>query len=219
MTSAQTLQLDLTPSDYIGYNIACNGEIALPTMPGGMLYLDQSGKIKTSNTGPTLGCASATLAVPVWTSEGSVGTIFTCPIYRVGIGTWNIPNHIKLKVEGQTWLTDKVGIGVDPLAINGPGDYLLVVNGKMGAKEIYCSAGTPWPDYVFSNDYPLMPLKEVKEYITKHEHLPGIPSAEEVKNAGINVYDQLAKAYEKIEELYLHLIRLEERMKEMEKAK
>lgn len=68
----------------------------------------------------------------------------------------------------------------------------------------------PWPDYVFSDDYKLMPLKELKEYIKTNKHLPGVLSAAEMQSSGVNVYEQLAKAYEKIEELYLHLIKLEE---------
>ncbi|MFN8154575.1 MAG: hypothetical protein U0Y08_09815 [Bacteroidia bacterium] len=79
--------------------------------------------------------------------------------------------------------------------------------------------GNPWPDYVFSDEYHLMPLKELKEYIKANKHLPGVPSAAEMQSSGVNVYEQLAKAYEKIEELYLHLIEMEERIQKMEAEK
>jgi hypothetical protein len=196
--------------------INAGGDVVFPNIQSGMLYLDETGKVKTSNVTPA-GCAATNL--PVWRSEASVGMLFTCPPHKVGIGDWNVPNHIKLKVEGNTWLNGKVGIGFDPVTINGPADYLLLVNGKMGAKEIYCSAGTPWPDYVFSDTYSLMSLQEVKAFISEKKHLPGIPSATELESTGINVYEQLSKAYEKIEELYLHLIALEERMRKMESGK
>jgi hypothetical protein len=87
---------------------------------------------------------------------------------------------------------------------------------KIGATEIFCSVGNPWPDYVFSDEYQLMPLKELKDYIKANKHLPGVPSAADMQASGVNVYEQLAKAYEKIEELYLHLIELEERMIQFE---
>ncbi|TKC56603.1 hypothetical protein FBD94_23100 [Pedobacter hiemivivus] len=95
-----------------------------------------------------------------------------------------------------------VGIGT-----NDPKDYRLAVNGKIRAQEIKVEA-SPWPDYVFTNSYSLPTLQETEKHIKENGHLPGIPSAAEVKANGIDLGEMNAKLLQKIEELTLHLIEL-----------
>ena len=83
----------------------------------------------------------------------------------------------------------------------------LSVNGKIRAHEIKVETGN-WPDYVFAKDYQLPGLKETELHIKANGHLPGIPSAEEVKNNGIDLGDINARLLQKIEELTLHVIEL-----------
>jgi hypothetical protein len=54
-----------------------------------------------------------------------------------------------------------------------------------------------------------MPLHEVDAYIQSNGHLPGLPSAAEVAENGVELGETQALLLEKIEELTLHLIRLE----------
>ena len=61
-------------------------------------------------------------------------------------------------------------------------------------------------DYVFNEDYPLMPLDLLGEYITNEKHLPNIPSAEEVKKNGLDITDFQGKLLEKVEELTLYTL-------------
>jgi hypothetical protein len=63
-----------------------------------------------------------------------------------------------------------------------------------------------WADKVFKKDYALMPLGELGVYIEQHQHLPGIPSAQEVVEKGISQQEMMVKLLEKIEELTLHQI-------------
>ncbi|PYF74250.1 hypothetical protein [Pedobacter nutrimenti] len=84
-------------------------------------------------------------------------------------------------------------------------DYKLQVKGKVRAQEIKVETAN-WPDYVFAKDYVLPSLKETEKHIQEKGHLPGIPSAEEVKNNGVNIGEMNAKLLKKIEELTLHLI-------------
>lgn len=101
-------------------------------------------------------------------------------------------------------LDGNVGIGTTT-----PGVYKLAVNGKVVAKEIKVKDGTPWPDYVFNKDYNLMSLASLEDFIQKNNHLPNIPSAQEVKeNDGIELGAMNAKLLEKIEELTLYMIEL-----------
>jgi hypothetical protein len=98
--------------------------------------------------------------------------------------------------------TGNVGIGTST-----PGEKLSV-NGKIRAREVKVET-TNWPDYVFAKNYKLPSLAETEEHIKKEGHLPGIPSAQEVKANGIDLGEMNAKLLQKIEELTLHLIQKE----------
>ena len=101
------------------------------------------------------------------------------------------------------YFSGKVGIKTPD-----PRDFDLAVNGKIRAQEIKVEA-SPWPDYVFEKSYPLPSLKETEKHIKEKGHLFGIPSAAEVKTNGIDLGDMNVKLLQKIEELTLHLIRME----------
>ncbi len=83
--------------------------------------------------------------------------------------------------------------------------YKLAVNGNIRAKEIKVETSN-WPDYVFEKSYTLPTLEETEKYIKEKGHLPGIPSAQEVKTNGIDLGEMNARLLQKIEELTLHVI-------------
>jgi len=83
----------------------------------------------------------------------------------------------------------------------------LAVNGNIRAHEIKVETAN-WPDYVFAKSYQLPTLQETEKHIKEKGHLPGIPSAEEVKVNGIDLGEMNAKLLKKIEELTLHLIEI-----------
>ena len=91
----------------------------------------------------------------------------------------------------------------------------LAVNGNIRAKEIKVETSN-WPDYVFAEDYKLPSLKETEQHIKEQGHLPGIPSAAEVNEHGINLGDMNAKLLKKIEELTLLLIQQNKRIETLE---
>jgi len=93
--------------------------------------------------------------------------------------------------------------------------YKLEVNGTIRAKEIRVESG--WADFVFSPDYSLMPLKEVKSYIEENNHLPNIPTESEVKENGVGLSDMTTKLLQKIEELTLYVIQQDEKIDELNK--
>ncbi|MFD2935099.1 hypothetical protein [Spirosoma flavum] len=53
------------------------------------------------------------------------------------------------------------------------------------------------------------PLGSAAAYIGQHGHLPGVPSAQEVVESGVDLVKMNAKLLEKIEELTLYCIQLE----------
>lgn len=85
--------------------------------------------------------------------------------------------------------------------------HKLAVNGAVRAKEVIVDTG--WADYVFADDYELKPLSEVESFIKQHRRLPEMPSAEEVKERGVSIGEAQSKLLAKVEEVVLHLIRLE----------
>ncbi len=69
----------------------------------------------------------------------------------------------------------------------------------------------------FEKDYQLMPLEEVEAYIAKYHHLPGTPSADKVEeNGSFELGETTINHQVKIEEVFLHLIELEEETKALE---
>lgn len=91
----------------------------------------------------------------------------------------------------------------------------LIVPGKIKANEVKVTSNV-WADYVFESTYRLRTLAEVKNYISKNKHLPGIPAAKDIEENGLSLGDMQQKQMEKIEELTLYLINLDERMNRIE---
>jgi len=59
-----------------------------------------------------------------------------------------------------------VGIGSTTM-----GTHKLAVEGSIGAREvIVLSSG--WSDFVFDNDYSLLSLSKLEDYISENKHLP-----------------------------------------------
>jgi hypothetical protein len=137
---------------------------------------------------------------------GFVGWIYnaTASSAYLKIGTQSGNNNTVLNLDG-----GKVGIGTASPS------HPLSVNGAIRAKEVIINSG--WSDYVFDDDYNLMPLKEVASFIKENHHLPGIPSEAEVKEKGVSIGDVQSKLLAKIEELTLHMIQADERSTRIEK--
>jgi hypothetical protein len=104
-------------------------------------------------------------------------------------------SNIQINANGGT---GNVGIGTTNPS------HKLSVNGAIRAKEVIVDTG--WSDYVFDKDYRLTSLDEVERAIEKDGHLPGIPSAQEVAEHGVNMGEMQSKLLAKVEELTLHLI-------------
>ena len=74
-----------------------------------------------------------------------------------------------------------------------------------------------WCDYVFEPDYDRLCLPELRTFLDEQQHLPGIPPAEQLVAAGgFELGDMTLRYQEKIEELFLHLIDLQNETKALE---
>ncbi len=84
---------------------------------------------------------------------------------------------------------------------------MLSVNGRIRSREVKVE-NLNWPDYVFAKDYEMPSLSDTEKQIKDLGHLPGIPSASEVKANGIDLGEMNAKLLQKVEELTLYLIEM-----------
>jgi len=105
--------------------------------------------------------------------------------------------------------TGNVGIGTTNPT------YKLTVNGTIRSKKVIVDTG--WSDFVFEDDYSLMPLHQLDKFIEENKHLPEIPSAKEVEANGISLGEMDAKLLQKIEELTLYTIEQQKMIDELVK--
>jgi len=120
---------------------------------------------------------------------------------------------------------------IDRLVIDGSGNvvigattgatgYILSVKGRLACDEILIDDQAYWPDYVFQKEYDLLTIDEFRNSVETNKHLPGMPSADDIsENGGFHVGDMQKKLLEKIEELSLYIIELNERVKTLEAEK
>jgi hypothetical protein len=107
-------------------------------------------------------------------------------------------------------ISGRVGIGTTHMPTSGAGyGYkLYVADGILTEKLVIAVDGSAqWPDYVFSEDYKLMELKDLENYISLNKHLPGMQSASELSN-GVDILEVQKSQMKLIEELVLYTIQL-----------
>ncbi len=129
---------------------------------------------------------------------------------NIGVGTANpsarfqVQNGSTNSADSAFFISNNGSVGIGTKSFDTT--YRLLVNGGIRAKKIIVESG--WADYVFSENYVLVPLSEVEQFIQQNGHLPNIPAASEVENSGLDVAEMEVKMMEKIEELTLYMIRL-----------
>lgn len=136
-----------------------------------------------------------------------------------GYGEWRARNFMGslgfFPGEGQPtalWLQSDGNVGIGTICPHAK----LAVNGEIQGKKVRVTLDG-WCDYVFNKDYKLPALAEVEKYIQQHHHLPEVPSAEEVKNNGLDVGDNQATLLKKIEELTLYAIEQNKKIEDLYK--
>jgi hypothetical protein len=158
-------------------------------------------------------------------SKGNKGYIEFNPLQTtnttrsaVSIG-YNRNEYFRVNQDG------KVRIGSAFSDIKTPAGYRLFVEDGILTEKVKVAVKTTanWADYVFADEYKLMPLSEVEKFTKENKHLPNVPSAEEMVANGLDVAQTNAKLLEKIEELTLYTIEQnkvnEKQSKEIEELK
>lgn len=134
--------------------------------------------------------------------EGNDGELLIKPGW-FGNGTSTV------KVEGSLKVVNQLIIGSHSISCTGctHNDAVLYADGKIAAKAAVVTL-EHWSDYVFDKDYKLQTLESLEQYVSENKHLPGVPSADEVKKDGNNLGEMDATLLAKIEELSLYVIKV-----------
>ena len=117
---------------------------------------------------------------------------------NVGIGVEN--PTAKLHVAGKILCSGEIEVA----DLNSNSINVNSLNAKDIQMDMHGAA-----DYVFDENYNLKSLSEVESYVNEHKHLPGMPSAAEMDANGVSVSKMSNLLLEKVEELTLHMIKLE----------
>jgi hypothetical protein len=141
-------------------------------------------------------------------SKGAGETDFVGNPGGGSIGGFAFYNHSNEGIEKQLmWITGegKLLIGIDGNPVS-TANYKMAVGGGVIAESVTVKLQGNWPDFVFEEKYKLMPLKELRTFVDRYQHLPGIPTALEVSKAGLNLGEMNTKLLRKVEELTLYLL-------------
>lgn len=173
------------------------------------LFVQQDGKIGIGNNNPQAqvhikndngtaihqGAAlDATLLVD---GKVGIGTNFTTPLYT-------------LQVNGQIAVSDPSSSNTINVLIEG--------NGRIHCRSFDLDL-TPIPDYVFEKNYTILKIEELAKYVGINKHLPNIPSAKEYEKRGkVDIGELQMKLLEKVEELSLYIIELNDKVKKLDEA-
>lgn len=217
-------RVDVSDMAYIDFNPASLGNgnwgLALGTSGADRLVINSAGNVGIGTTSPqmALHVVSTSHEVVKVSSASSLGSLVSISNSNSGV-TWDEGQSGGSLGPAGNFIINQYGVGnrlvISPAGNVGIGtdnpNYPLTVNGTVEAKEVIVQTG--WSDYVFAPNYRLTPLSEVEEQIKADQHLPGIPSAQEVARHGVNVGDMQARLLAKIEELTLRQIAQEKQLK------
>lgn len=106
--------------------------------------------------------------------------------------------------------------GIEQRTATGSLKSKITSDGKIWAQEVKVAVSDPYPDFVFKSDYHLMPIRDLKSFIEINGHLPGVPSETEIiQTDGIDLGKMNLILLQKVEELSLYIIQLEDKINEL----
>lgn len=197
------------------------GTLAFRTVVGNSmqdrLVIDDQGKV---NVMGKLAVGDGNVSKGGIISVTGTGMVFEGPVDGANnvnfIFTW--PNSAQERVPFTITGADGfVGIGTTfpqkQLDVNGDAN----ISGELQVASVKTGLWTIAPDYVFEKDYKLASLEHVEKFVKEKKHLPEIPSAKQMKKDGIDLTEMNMHLLKKVEEITLHMIELNKRLKLQEK--
>jgi hypothetical protein len=133
--------------------------------------------------------------------DGGTGNVYS--LVQAAVNGPNSGGTLALNPNGGS-----VGIGTTDAK-----GYRFAVNGNAIATSMTVKIYSAWPDYVFKKNYALPSLEQVKTYIDQNQHMPEIPSEQEIAKEGLNLGEMNRLLVKKVEELTLYLIEHQQQIK------
>ena len=180
------------------------GGISFYTRQRRRMSLDSAGNLGIGNNSP-----SELLTVGSSSNAGNIkvyGNIEADGDFTLGSGM----SSVDFTLHGTAAIEDSLTIG------SSGAETELKLYGVAKVKNIRVDPTMVWADHVFSDDYSLKSLEEVKSFVSAEKHLPDMPTADEVAKDGYDMTSINAKFLEKIEELTLYVIDLNDKVKALE---
>lgn len=179
------------------------------TAPTAKLHIYSSNN--AGGLGPALTVGSANGFGIVDPTTGAVTSIYPNAMevinYAKNIlgGGWTPSLDFSISTGGVVAVKKSLRIGAT--AANGAyANYKLSVDGDMIAKRCVIQVSN-WADYVFDPNYSMPSLSELETYVNTNKHLPGVPSAAEVADKGVEMGEMNKILLQKVEELTLYTIK------------
>ena len=152
-------------------------------------------------------------------SDGSVAIFFNSEQLNSGsyftiqknAGSFSGSNIELFKIynNGNSYFKESLSIGTSSYHP----DFKLQVCGGIKAKRVRVEES--WCDYVFDDNYELLPLNEVEKYYKTYKHLPDIPPSSEIEINGLDLGKLVSLQMKKIEELTIHLVEMQKEINEL----
>ncbi len=145
----------------------------------------------------------------IWANDEPLNYLVLQPSWgNTGIGTYTPNAKLHLNTSQGVML-----IGNNSARV--AAGYELSVDGEIMCENLVMQNSTLWPDYVFEDDYRLMPIEDLEKSIRQNKHLPNVPSAADIEKNGISMSEMTKALLEKVEELTLYIIQLKKENDEM----
>lgn len=146
---------------------------------------------------------------------------------QVKLGVFNDNKDVALLVQSNHTADHKFGIKtvVDRTTTRafvvhnstiGKDVFRVLGDGRVWATEITVAIMDNFPDYVFGDNYKLMSLKEVQKFVQLNKHLPDFDAGSQYEERGIDLAEIQLKQMEKIENIYLYLFEMNDRLEQLE---
>ncbi len=179
---------------------------------------DEEGMFLESKTGNkiTIGDGNDTL---LFNGHKVVLDCNAVELTQVSLNTNKQVENAALTVAGAAYIGPKAELAADGSLSKFNSKYLsnynLWVETGVCSEDFAFANVKTWRDDVFKSDYKLMPLEEVKNYIDQNKHLPEVPSEKNIKENGYTAHQMNMILMQKIEELTLYTISLNEEIKKL----
>ncbi|MDO6820036.1 hypothetical protein [Zobellia sp. 1_MG-2023] len=195
------------------------GKIGIGALPGEPQdQLDVRGSIRSREGFNATGGDAGGPGYGFYTNDDNDTGMFRASEDNLGFSTGGVE---VLRIDD----AQNVGIGTDT-----PTRKLHIAGDLQVDGGVWVAATQVHPDYVFEkyfngysnlkSSYSFRSLEEIEIFVKKNNHLPGILSAEQIKNEGsYNLSNANTVHLEKIEELFLHTIEQEKEIKKLKAEK